>query len=124
MVRYTYDQWETFIDGMYKTKEDILNYQILFESASVLLKNNDLFLNQGLLMIEAYQKACDTFLTNKSINKIAFIGQATACFYKKIPEIVTKDCFKSLSLYDQYKADDTAKKILAKYNERHSKIHF
>lgn len=121
---YPYNEWETFINGMYKTIGEIDNYEKYTKLSKNLLLNEQEFLLRGLEMISVYKKSCETFLNNKSINKIAFIGQSTCNFFYGSPEICTKEAFKSLSFDQQNKANKIANKILYEYKEKYRKIYF
>lgn len=69
--------------------KDIINCRKLF--------NDDiLFRNQCRLVIKYWPKICQMVLNNKSMNRVAWLGQAAASYYKKIPEIITKEVWKTL----------------------------
>lgn len=120
MIKYPYMEWENL--GMYKLPSDIINEEYYKHEVNLMFNDNDYFLQQGLCMINEYKKACSTFLYNKNINRLAFIGQSTAYYYCKSPEIVTKSVFKLLSIELQNKNNKIAKIILNEYLQRMQNI--
>ena len=121
--KYPFNVWETYLDGMYKTYSEIEDYKFYYDNSLFLLSNQELFLKYGVEMTEKYIFACETFLNNPHINRIAFIGQATCCFKFKSPEIVTKDVWKVLDNEIQEAANRTAKKILLNYAKNNRSLH-
>ena len=118
-----YFAWECFENGMFKTLSEIENYTFLFNKSIELLSNQELFYQTGILVVNNWEVSCANFLTNNSINKIAFIGQVCCCYAFKVPEIVTKDAWKVLDIEIQRSANKTALKILKTYEAKYRKIH-
>jgi len=122
-IKSPYFAWECFQNGMFKTLSEIDNYSFLFNKSIELLSNQELFYKTGILVIKNWEVSCDNFLTNKNINKIAFIGQVCCCYAFGVPEIVTKDAWKVLDTEIQTQANNTALKILKTYEAKRKKIH-
>lgn len=118
---YPFYEWETYINGMYNSI-DPKNYNSMKECARKIL-TSDIFLIDGSKMIIEYKKSCSTFLNNKNINKLAFIGQATCCYCYGVPEIITKEVWKELSNEQKNKANNIAKIILLKYEKENKRLY-
>jgi len=117
-----YYEWECFKNGMYKTYSEINDYDIQFKNSILLLSNQDLFYKIGLKVLKDWPISCDNFLTNKNINKIAFIGQVCCCYKFGCSEIVVKDAWKTLDSITQYHANKTALEILNLYERSNRRI--
>ena len=123
VTKLPYYYWETYKNGMYKTYSEINNYNELFIKSKELLSNQKLFFDTGLELISKWNISCSNFLNNSHINKIAFICQSCCCFKYKVPEIVTKDAWKTLDIITQNNANNTAKLIIKEYEARHKKLY-
>lgn len=120
VIKYRYELWEHI--GMYKTISEIDNYDIYYQKVNEMF-TKDLFLENALNMISVYEKSCQTFINNRNINVIAFIGQSTAYFYCNSPELVTKEVFKNLSIELKNKNNEIAKNVINEYKRRMQKVH-
>jgi ParB-like chromosome segregation protein Spo0J len=111
-ILHTYDKWECYPAGFYElqlpegmTKEDC--ERIYAE----LLSDIPLFENVLKRVIRLWKKSCEHYLTNDTMNRIAWLGQAALCYKYGIPS-----CFRNgynlLSKKQQEQADLTALKYL------------
>ena len=123
VTKSPYYKWETYKNGMYKTYSEIDNYSELFIKSKSLLSDQALFFDTGMQLICTWNISCSNFLNNSHINKIAFIGQASCCYKYQVPEIVTKDVWKTLDMITQNNAKNTAKLIIKEYEKRHKRIY-
>ena len=121
--RTPYYEWECFKNGMYKTSSEISNYNIHFNNSIKLLSNQNLFFETGMKVLSEWTISCNNFLSNKNINKIAFIGQVCCCYKFGCPEIIVKDAWKTIDKTIQKEANETAYKILRNYEGRNRKLH-
>lgn len=87
------------------------------------LSNESLFYIEAVKMLKDYSKSCETFLNNRNINKLAFIGQATCCYYGGVPEIITKEVWKNLTPEQKNKANNVAKKVLKLYEKSNRQVY-
>jgi hypothetical protein len=116
-------EWECFIHGMYKAYSEINNYNVHFDNAIKLMSDQDLFYQVGIEVLDNWVISCNNFLTNKNINRIAFIGQVCCCKHFGVPEIIVKDAWKTIDIETQKKANYTAYKILKTYERRNKELH-
>jgi hypothetical protein len=100
----------------------INNEKEMIEKAIEFMSNTELFSKSMEFVVSNWKNTMDNSLSNKSINRIAFIGQC-ACFNSiGCPEYLTKKCWKHLDKTKQILANIEAdKKIklwtLEKYND-------
>lgn len=121
--RTPFYEWECFKSGMYKTYSETDNYDYYFNNSIELLSNQELFFEVGICVLNEWNISCNNFLSNKNINKIAFIGQACCCFKFGCPEIIVKDAWKTIDKNTQKEANKTAYKILKTYERRNRKLY-
>jgi hypothetical protein len=79
-----------------------------------------LFEKSIISIFENWQKSCENFLTWENINRIAWIGQASACYTIGLPSIY-KGGFWLLSESQQMKANELALKYLKKWINENDK---
>jgi len=103
-IFHTFDKWECQKNGFYnnsvpgKTKEECeIEY-------AKLLSNEDQFKSALNSVINEWKYSCEHYLTNKSMNRIAWLGQASLCYSKKIPSAF-RSGFSLLSEQQQNKAN-------------------
>jgi len=117
-----YNLWEDYKEGMYSLKK-LVNKNELIKLNINLLSNPDLFYNTGIKLIDIWPNSCDENLSNKNINRLAWIGQASCFVNHKSPEYITKKSWKLLDVKTQNKANMVAYKILKHYEKRYNKVH-
>ena len=84
-VFHTFDKWECFKAGFYNTsKKDMTKEQCELEYAK-LLSDEEQFRDALEHIITEWKNSCEHYLTNKAMNRIAWLGQAALCYAKGIP---------------------------------------
>lgn len=113
-IYHTYDKWECYPAGFYEnSKEGMTKNQCESAYAELLsdLSKFELALNR---VITEWKNSCEHYLSNESMNRIAWLGQAALCIEKGIPS-----CFRTgyflLTKDQQQKADELALKYLNKW---------
>ena len=113
-VFHTYDKWECYKAGFYDTaKKGMTKEQCELEYAK-LLSNEALFSDALEHIITEWPNSCEHYLTNTSMNRIAYLGQAALCYAKGIPSTF-RGGFHLLSEEQQQKANEIALKYLNKW---------
>lgn len=113
-VFHTYDKWECYKAGFYDTaKKGMTKEQCELEYAK-LLSNEELFSDALEHIITEWPNSCEHYLTNTSMNRIAYLGQAALCYAKGIPSTF-RGGFHLLSEEQQQKANEIALKYLNKW---------
>lgn len=113
-IFHTYDKWECYKAGFYnssvegKTKEECEKIYAEFLS--------DIPLFEATLekVISEWKYSCEHYLTNESMNRIAWLGQASLCYSKGIPSEF-RGGFYLLTEEQQIEANLTALKYLNKW---------
>jgi hypothetical protein len=119
-IYHTWDKWECYPAGFYENSKEGMKKEECELAYKELLSNDNRFENALKRVIIEWKNSCEHYLTNESMNRIAWLGQAALCIELGIPS-----CFRSgyflLSENEQKKADLLALKYLniwlKKYNE-------
>lgn len=113
-IFYTYDKWECHKAGFYASKFDGMTHEQCENAYAKFLKNDKLF-KKGLDgVLNEWKYSCEHYLTNRSMNRIAWLGQAAVCYSIGIP---SKYCsgFNLLSETEQNHANEIAYKYLNRW---------
>lgn len=113
-IYHTWDKWECYPAGFYESsREGMTKNQCESAYAELLsdLSKFELALNR---VITEWKNSCEHYLSNESMNRIAWLGQAALCIENGIPS-----CFRTgyflLTKDQQQKADELALKYLNKW---------
>ena len=84
-VFHTYDKWECHKHGLYDTKPPEGMAQKECEEAYLtVLTNSKLFAKLLDKIITEWKNSCEHYLTNKAMNRISWLGQASVCLETKV----------------------------------------
>lgn len=95
-VFHPWSEWEDYKYDFYencsgKAKEE--KRELCFQ-----MFNNEMETRRCMFyVVYNWRKSMEHNLTNNSMNKIAYIGQAACAFYAKIPNTVTMECWSDLT---------------------------
>lgn len=117
-IFHTWDKWECHKAGFYATTMDGMKKDECERAYAEFLSDTDRFSAALKHIISEWKNSCEHYLTNASMNRIAWLGQAAMCYATGVP---SKFCggFNLLSEKQQNKADNTALIYLNKYLESH-----
>jgi hypothetical protein len=120
-VYHSWDKWECYKNGFYKTSppNNLTNEECenIFRQ---IITSNVLF-NEGINMVFANWKySCEHFLTNKSINRVAWLGQAAVCILTNIPSKY-RISFRKISIEEQIKANKLAENRILQWENDYKK---
>jgi hypothetical protein len=110
-IYHPYKKWEDYKAGFYNNcsgaikKEMIEQVIIMFSDAKLTKK----YMEQ---VITDWQYSCEHNLSNDSLNKIAYIGQAACCLFAKVPSTVTMEAWNLLTPEIQERSNRIANRIL------------
>jgi hypothetical protein len=111
---HTYNEWECYKAGFYATsKEGMTADQCKLEYAKI-LSNEERFKNALQHIIDEWKNSCEHYLTNKAMNRIAYLGQAAVCYDSGIPSVY-RGGFYLLTSAQQQKANEIAFEYLNKW---------
>jgi hypothetical protein len=105
-IFHTYDTWECFKAGFYNTTKEGMTK----EQCRDALEH----------VISEWKNSCEHYLTNASMNRLAWLGQAAACYSMNIPSIY-RGGFWLLSKKQQDLANETALEFLNKWLKRNNR---
>lgn len=106
-IYHHYRLWEDYKAGFYdidnKKKENINLVLDLFKDEEETEK-------QMSLVLSRWKYSCEHNLTNLSLNRIAYLGQAACCFYSGVPNLTTMYAWKLLDEGVKERSDKIAAK--------------
>lgn len=84
-IFHTFDKWECHKAGFYASKKEGMTADECEKAYAEYLSNDNKF-REGLKgVIENWINSCEHYLTNKAMNRIAWLGQAAVCYSTGIP---------------------------------------
>jgi len=113
-IFHTYDKWECAKAGFYASTKDGMTAEQCQNVFADLLRNEDEFKNALERVITEWKNSCEHYLTNKAMNRIAWLGQASVCIAKGIPSTYSSG-WNLLTIDEQEKANDIAFEYLNKW---------
>lgn len=113
-IFHTYDKWECHKAGFYASRKEGMTAEQCEVAYSEFLSNDNLFRETLEKIITEWKYSCEHYLTNKSMNRIAWLGQASMCYATGVP---SKFCsgFNLLTDDQKNKANETALEYLNKW---------
>jgi len=84
-IFHTYDKWECFKAGFYETSHPNKSHEECEEEFKSILSSEDAFSVALDGLITNWKYSCEHYLTNRSMNRIAWLGQAAACYASGVP---------------------------------------
>lgn len=113
-IFHTYDKWECHEAGFYASKKDGMTAKECELAYAEFLKNSKLFADTLENVITEWKHSCEHYLTNRSMNRIAWLGQAAMCYATGVP---SKFCsgFNLLTAQEQEEANKIALIYLNKW---------
>lgn len=118
-IFHTWDKWECHKAGFYASKKEGMKAEECEKLYAEFLSDNEKFKNSLNGVLNEWINSCEHYLTNKAMNRIAWLGQAAMCYATGVP---SKFCsgFNLLNNEQQEKANKIALEYLniwmKKYN--------
>jgi hypothetical protein len=84
-VFHTYEKWECHKAGFYASKKEGMTAEECEKAYYTVLSNPILFGNTLDKIIVEWKHSCEHYLTNKAMNRIAWLGQAAVCYHTGVP---------------------------------------
>jgi hypothetical protein len=113
-VFHTYENWECYKAGFYAPSKEGWTKQRCEKEYRDFLANTPLFSETLEKVITEWKHSCEHYLTNVAMNRIAWLGQAAACYALGIPNTF-RGGFYLLSEAEQKIANETALAALNKW---------
>jgi hypothetical protein len=113
-IYHTWDKWECYRAGFYENSVPGLTKKECEEKYRDLLSDSTRFKEALEKVISQWKNSCEHYLTNESMNRIAWLGQASLCIECGVPS-----CFRTgyflLNKDQQIEADKIALDYLNKW---------
>lgn len=84
-IFHTFDKWECHKAGFYKSGKNDWTHDQCKEEFKRVLSDQKLFAEILNKVIVKWKYSCEHYLTNTSMNRIAWLGQAAVCFNSGVP---------------------------------------
>lgn len=84
-IFHTYDKWECHKAGFYANQKDGMTSEECKIAYSDFLRNDKEFRDALKHVISEWTHSCEHYLTNESMNRIAWLGQAAMCYSTGVP---------------------------------------
>ena len=84
-IFHTFDKWECHKAGFYASKKEGMSNEECKEEFKRILSDFELFEELLEKVISEWKYSCEHYLTNKSMNRLAWLGQASVCYHSGIP---------------------------------------
>ena len=113
-IFHTHDKWECYKAGFYNTTMNGMTKQQCEEAYAEFLSDGERFADALSHIITEWKYSCEHYLTNNSMNRIAWLGQAAMCYATGIPSTF-RGGFGLLSEQKQQEANEIALEFLNKW---------
>jgi len=92
-IFHTFDKWECHKAGFYKSVKEGMSHEDCQRVFIETLSDPDRFAGILSKLIKDWKFSCEHYLTNKSMNRIAWLGQAAVCYDSGVPARYSKAWF-------------------------------
>jgi len=113
-IFHTFDKWECHKSGFYKSTKEGWTHEECENEFIRVLSDQNLFASILEKVISEWKYSCEHYLTNKSMNRIAWLGQAAVCYNSGVPSRYSNAWFK-IDEETRKEADKTALVYLNKW---------
>lgn len=119
-IYHTWDKWECYPAGFYenKPKDKDLTDEQCREMYASFLRDIPMFEAAMQSILEKWPRSCEHYLSNESMNRIAWLGQASMCYAYGIPAVF-RGGFNRLTDEEQERANQSALKYLNRWLVKH-----
>ena len=118
-IFHPYWNWECYKSGFFNTTSDLEKEEAQRKYCEF-LGDLDLFEKALNRVLKEWPVSCEQFLSNESMNRIAWLGQASMCIETGLPSVY-RGGFRLLSGEKQKQADLMALKYLNIFLKRYEK---
>lgn len=115
-IYHRYELWECWRAGFF-WNDSGLSKQELKDKCIQFFLNKKLVEKYMRMVITKWPYSCEHNLTNESMNRVAWLGQAAACLYCKCPSPITMEAWRNIPQASRDEADKIAENIIAEYEK-------
>lgn len=112
-----FSKWEDYNNGLFDSSCE--RYDEKVKLSIDLLSDQEEFYRVAIDMVSSWVYSSEQNLTDNSINKKAWIGQASCCFNHKAPDYATKEAWWKLSDETKNAANETAAKVIKEWKAKY-----
>lgn len=84
-IFHTWDKWECYPAGFYESSHPKKSHEACKKLYITMFEEPNLFNETLGKMIPEWKNSCEHYLSNKSMNRIAWLGQAAVCYKYGVP---------------------------------------
>ena len=117
-IFHTWDKWECHKHGFYESRKEGVSKAEGEQAYADFLSNDDKFRLALRHIIDNWKYSCEHYLTNASMNRIAWLGQASACYSEGLPMSYCHG-FNLMTDEQKEKANNTALEFLNEWLVKH-----
>jgi ParB-like chromosome segregation protein Spo0J len=119
-IFHTFEKWECHKAGFYASKKDGMSAEECETAYAEFLSNDEKFRLALDGVLNEWINSCEHYLTNKAMNRIAWLGQAAMCYATGVP---SKFCsgFNLLTEDQQDRANEIALEALNKWMVKYNR---
>ena len=117
-IYHTWDKWECYPAGLYENGKEGKTDEECRKDYADFLADLPRFESALKRILAEWPRSCEHYLTNESMNRIAWLGQASACLMVGLPSRYRSGYF-LLTDEQQKSADNLALKYLNKWLSDH-----
>jgi len=118
-IFHTFDKWECYKAGFYESTKDGMTHEECECAYADVLSNIELFNSILEKVTTEWKYSCEHYLTNRYMNRIAWLGQASVCYHTGVPSRYSPAWFR-LTKEQQESANVVAHKWLNIWLEKNS----
>ena len=116
-IYHHWEKWECYKHGFYSIvsnaqKQDYKNLVLSFFDDA---KSTEFYMQK---VVDNWLYSCEHFLSNVSMNRVAWLGQAACCLCHKVPNLVTMYYWKFLDAETQDIANKIAETIIHQWEQK------
>jgi hypothetical protein len=119
-IFHHYSKWEEIPAGMWKTVGGKEHKQLL-KKARAFTGDAKLYGSFMLQVLDKWPISCEQNLSNKSINRRAWIGHAACCIALGCPESITREAWHDLTQTQQDEANAAADHAILVWEKNYAK---
>lgn len=119
-IFHTHDKWECHKSGFYASRKEGLDAEQCEAMYAEFFRDDEKFREALSKLTNEWVNSCEHYLTNKAMNRIAWLGQAAMCYATGVPSVFCSG-FNRLSIEEQERANNTALEYLNIWLERNNR---
>lgn len=116
-IFHHYEKWEDWKAGLFDSV--CTRFDEKLNLSKEVLENEELFLEVARDMVSSWPYSSEQNLSDKSMNRQAWIGQASCCFNHSAPEYVTIKAWWMLSEEERKKANAIADIVINEWEQKY-----